>query len=502
MKTVVPGVLHVLIKSKDGQKWEDKTWDIRRVRRAGNRVVVTFSSDKEWWYGSGRVRSYDQVMERKLGTLDLVYVNGVLKQEVTDVYELRASDGSFEPRFTLAFPRVTADENDKPITCTYGKEAVTLDLATPNQRQTLPIMKYVREEVRKQARRTAEAQESNGNKSGRAGEANTTPDAILANQWEKLPKAPSGSALEAYLRGVNSAQTGASDRIVMPFHANIDQRNAIRAALANQLSVIDGPPGTGKTQTILNLIATLVMQGKTVGIVAGANSAVENLVDKLTEEGYGFLVATLGSLDRVTAFCASQTNNDKNRAEWQQTAERSLKESPEVITPETLRAEEERLVSLWQDSRESAPCSRKGCGRAGARSLTFHTCPSRARSLELSRTSSLSLAVSRGRGAVFGDSLNECAAISNMAPSKVSIWGIRTSSRRSRWPSTVLVNGSLLSSLRKRRLALPATASSRRLRTIVGTHDVFSMRFSCAGLRIDLSRTWMLRVSLARRLSC
>ena len=354
MKTVVPGVLHVLIKSKDGQKWEDKTWDIRRVRRAGNRVVVTFSSDKEWRYGLGRVRIYDQVMERKLGTLDLVYVNGVLKQDVTYIYELTASDGSFEPRFTLAFPRVSADENGKPITCTYGEEAVTLDLATPNQRQTLPVMKYVRQEVREQARRTVEAQESNGNKSGRAGEANTTPDAILANQWEKLPKAPSGSALEAYLRGVNSAQTGASDRIVMPFHANIDQRNAIRAALANQLSVIDGPPGTGKTQTILNLIATLVAQGKTVGIVAGANSAVENVVDKLTEEGYDFLVAALGSRERVTAFCASQRIKDEVRREWQHKAEQVLKESPEGITLETLRAEEERLVSLWEDSRDIA----------------------------------------------------------------------------------------------------------------------------------------------------
>ena len=354
MSTVVPGVLHVLIKSKDGQRWEDKTWDVRRVRRAGNRVVVTFASDKEWWYGLGRVRIYDQVMERKLGTLDLVYVNGVLKQDVTNIYDLRASDGSFEPRSTLVFPKASADEDDKPITCTYGKEAVTLDLATPNQRQTLPVMKYVREEVHAQARRAGETQQGNGNKSGRAGEAKTTPDAILANQWKKLSKAPSGSALEAYLRGTNSTQTGANDRIIMPFHSNIDQRNAIRAALENQISVIDGPPGTGKTQTILNLIATLVMQGKTVGIVAGANSAVENVVDKLTEEGYGFLVATLGSLDRVTAFCTSQTNNDKNRAEWQQTAERSLKESPEGMTLETLRAEEERLVSLWEDSRDIA----------------------------------------------------------------------------------------------------------------------------------------------------
>ena len=97
MSTVVPGVLHVLIKSKDGQRWEDKTWDVRRVRRAGNRVVVTFASDREWWYGLGRVRIYDQVMERKLGTLDLVYVNGVLKQDVTNIYDLRASDEGVSP---------------------------------------------------------------------------------------------------------------------------------------------------------------------------------------------------------------------------------------------------------------------------------------------------------------------------------------------------------------------------------------------------------------------
>ena len=39
--------------------------------------------------------------------------------------------------------------------------------------------------------------------------------------------------------------------------------------------------------------------GKTVGVVAGANSAVDNVIDKLTEEGYGFLVASLGKAERV-----------------------------------------------------------------------------------------------------------------------------------------------------------------------------------------------------------
>lgn len=214
------------------------------------------------------------------------------------------------------------------------------------------VMEYVQEEVREQARCIGATRHSNGRKTWWTSEGNVKPEVLLASLWEGLPMAPSGSALEAYLRGANSTQTGANDRIIMPFYSNIDQRNAIRSALENQISVIDGPPGTGKTQTILNLIATLVAQGKTVGIVAGANSAVENVVDKLTEEGYDFLVATLGSSDRVKKFCASQTINDNNRSEWQQTAVQRLTESSEVMTPETLRAEEEHLVSLWQDARD------------------------------------------------------------------------------------------------------------------------------------------------------
>ena len=105
--------------------------------------------------------------------------------------------------------------------------------------------------------------------------------ASLANVWENITSVPQGSALEAFLVGRSSVDTGASDAVVMPFHSNLDQRNAIRAALTHQISIIDGPPGTGKTQTILNLIASLIAQGKTVGVVASANSAVENVVKKL-----------------------------------------------------------------------------------------------------------------------------------------------------------------------------------------------------------------------------
>uniref|UniRef100_UPI003CC80CCA AAA domain-containing protein n=1 Tax=Nocardia asiatica TaxID=209252 RepID=UPI003CC80CCA len=46
-------------------------------------------------------------------------------------------------------------------------------------------------------------------------------------------------------------------------------RDAVRNALRFPISVIDGPPGTGKTQTILNIIASVICRpDATVGVVS------------------------------------------------------------------------------------------------------------------------------------------------------------------------------------------------------------------------------------------
>ena len=52
------------------------------------------------------------------------------------------------------------------------------------------------------------------------------------------------------------------------FKSNENQRAAIEEALRHRISVIDGPPGTGKTETILNLIANIVIRSDaSVGVV-------------------------------------------------------------------------------------------------------------------------------------------------------------------------------------------------------------------------------------------
>ena len=348
MESVDPRTMHVLIRDKDAPNWLDCTWKVAQARRDGDRIVVTYANGKEYPYGTDRVRLYDQVERRELDALDEVVVSGQRWNSVESIWTLRCAEQPRNPRYTLAYRKADGTLALRR----YASDEVRVRLATPEQRKNAATLDYVRDEVRAQAQRAGAMLDTSGRYTRRVGEGEAAPAAILANVWEWLPQAPRGSALEAFLVGSASAATGASDAVVMPFHSNLDQRNAIRATLTHQISIIDGPPGTGKTQTILNLIASLIAQGKTIGVVAGANSAVDNVIDKLTEEGYGFLVASLGKTERVQEFHRREGILEQRREAWAQKASTASPGAPARVDEAALRAEEERLVALWEDARD------------------------------------------------------------------------------------------------------------------------------------------------------
>ena len=348
MESVDPRTMHVLIRDKDAPNWLDCTWKVAQARRDGDRIVVTYANGKEYPYGTDRVRLYDQVERRELDALDEVVVSGQRWNSVESIWTLRCAEQPRNPRYTLAYRKADGTLALRR----YASDEVRVRPATPEQRKNAATLDYVRDEVRAQAQRAGAMLDTSGRYARWVGEGEAAPAAILANVWEWLPQAPRGSALEAFLAGSALAATGASDAVVMPFHSNLDQRNAIRAALTHQISIIDGPPGTGKTQTILNLIASLIAQGKTIGVVAGANSAVDNVIDKLTEEGYGFLVASLGKTERVQEFHRREGILEQRREAWAQKASTASPGAPARVDEAALRAEEERLVALWEDARD------------------------------------------------------------------------------------------------------------------------------------------------------
>jgi hypothetical protein len=75
--------------------------------------------------------------------------------------------------------------------------------------------------------------------------------------------------------------------------ADASQNAAVNAVVRGQDLVVDGPPGTGKSQTIANLIATLVARGQRVLFVAEKRAAIDAVVGRLAARGLGELVLDL-----------------------------------------------------------------------------------------------------------------------------------------------------------------------------------------------------------------
>lgn len=122
-------------------------------------------------------------------------------------------------------------------------------------------------------------------------------EAFLKKQYDKLTFVCSSSVLGRYInkKPLVKLEISTEDRI-FPFRFNLSQKQALDNALKSNISVIEGPPGTGKTQTILNIIANLaIMQNKTVAVVSSNNSAVQNVIDKLKKGGFDFFIAALGN---------------------------------------------------------------------------------------------------------------------------------------------------------------------------------------------------------------
>lgn len=89
-------------------------------------------------------------------------------------------------------------------------------------------------------------------------------DENILRQIKKIVPHPD-TALHAYCSG-QSKKRDSPWGLIFPFGLNESQLMAVERAFSSQISVIEGPPGTGKTQTILNIVANILIQNKTVAI--------------------------------------------------------------------------------------------------------------------------------------------------------------------------------------------------------------------------------------------
>jgi superfamily I DNA and/or RNA helicase len=87
---------------------------------------------------------------------------------------------------------------------------------------------------------------------------------------------------------------------------NDSQNAAINHILSAQdVAVVHGPPGTGKTTTLVEAVAQLTQQEATVLVTAPSNTAVDLLTERLAEKG--LVVTRIGNISRVDEAVIRQT---------------------------------------------------------------------------------------------------------------------------------------------------------------------------------------------------
>ncbi|WP_158453649.1 DUF3320 domain-containing protein [Paenibacillus beijingensis] len=121
-------------------------------------------------------------------------------------------------------------------------------------------------------------------------------------------------------------------RLTVPVSADSSQLSAIRAAADGQSFVLHGPPGTGKSQTITNMIASALAGGKRVLFVAEKMAALSVVQKRLEQIGLGPFCLELHSNKSTKKAVLDQLN--------------AAMEAPRAQTPETWSVQADRLGGL------------------------------------------------------------------------------------------------------------------------------------------------------------
>lgn len=105
--------------------------------------------------------------------------------------------------------------------------------------------------------------------------------------------------LRDILYGYKQAAFGKKDESLQPAGLNRSQADAVRTILAAEdIAIVHGPPGTGKTTTLVQAIRHTLMHEKQVLVCSPSNTAVDLLTERLVRQGINVL--RLGNPARVS----------------------------------------------------------------------------------------------------------------------------------------------------------------------------------------------------------
>lgn len=270
----------VYLKNKTSLKFEYKS-DVSSVVRTDKGYSITFNNGGRYTYGADKVKYYPLVSIRK----DVrIYEKGQLNK----IYNAVNNYGRY-----LIFRN--GDNYSYPI---ENSSYIEICDIKKDIDKAVSIIDYFKEILGKSGGVSFDIQSDEiENKNP-----NQISSDILLKALDGIDVSDTRSAFSKYIDGINPVINTSKETLIYPFGCNESQKLAVEATLKNSISIVEGPPGTGKTQTILNIIANLIVQNKTVAIVSNNNSAVFNVREKLIKYGYGMIVASLGNNENKALF--------------------------------------------------------------------------------------------------------------------------------------------------------------------------------------------------------
>jgi ATP-dependent RNA/DNA helicase IGHMBP2 len=105
--------------------------------------------------------------------------------------------------------------------------------------------------------------------------------------------------LRDVILGEKNPSFNTKEQVVIPSLLDASQQKAwLKAIQALDVAVIHGPPGTGKTTTIVEIVKTLVEKGERVLVCASSNAAVDVLTERIAKSNIP--IVRLGNPSKIT----------------------------------------------------------------------------------------------------------------------------------------------------------------------------------------------------------
>jgi len=145
---------------------------------------------------------------------------------------------------------------------------------------------------------------------------------------------------------------------ILPFTSNEYQINAMKKTFQNSLTVITGPPGTGKSQFISNLVINFYLEGKTVLFVSHTNEAV-GIVNQKIDDQFSNLILRTGrkeyrqelkaKFSDLLIDSAKKINEDITKSDIKEVWDRMICHREEIVRIDKLLVEYNKNYAILND---------------------------------------------------------------------------------------------------------------------------------------------------------